>query len=305
MHEEWTDRLSDHLDGELPADERDAVEAHLRGCAECAAVLDDLQRVVARAAAVDARPPQSDLWAAIAGRIEAAAEAARVVPFAPREARRFAFTLPQLAAAAALLISVSGGMAWEVARRSGRPDGLRDGSAASAADTSAPVAQPFRAANRDLPRESARHRHQQRGGGRELRQREGQAPGIAPPGARRDRHHSIWRGSGAARRKAICDAGPQVRVWRARVHRRSARHDALQVVEYRRARRAVPEMRLDGAPLVRRQLAIEIVRQLVRPFLVHGYSPERCFRINMRALCSCRFDVPVAISSITAISRCL
>ena len=149
MHEEWTDRLSDHLDGELPADERDAVEAHLRGCAECAAVLDDLQRVVARAAAVDARPPQSDVWAAIAGRIEAAAEASRVVPFAPREARRFAFTLPQLAAAAALLISVSSGMAWEVARRSGRPEGLRDGSAASAADTSAPVAQPFSAAGQE------------------------------------------------------------------------------------------------------------------------------------------------------------
>ena len=34
MHEEWTDQLSDYLDGELSADERAAVEAHLRGCAD-------------------------------------------------------------------------------------------------------------------------------------------------------------------------------------------------------------------------------------------------------------------------------
>ena len=48
VHQEWTDRLSDYLDGELSADERGAVEAHLRGCGSCAAVLEDLKRVVAR-----------------------------------------------------------------------------------------------------------------------------------------------------------------------------------------------------------------------------------------------------------------
>ena len=39
MHDEWTDKLSEFLDGELPADEQRAVDAHLRGCADCAAVL--------------------------------------------------------------------------------------------------------------------------------------------------------------------------------------------------------------------------------------------------------------------------
>jgi anti-sigma factor RsiW len=142
VHEEWTDQLSDYLDGELPADEQSAVEAHLRGCAACGAVLNDLKRVVAQAGSIEARPPQADLWAGIAGRIETSDSPARVVTLAPRAARRFAFTLPQLAAAAALLIAVSGGVAWQIAARTGRPEGLRDQRSASAR-----VAQPSRAAD--------------------------------------------------------------------------------------------------------------------------------------------------------------
>ena len=139
MHQEWTDQLSDYLDGELSADERDAVEAHLRTCAPCAAVLDDLKRVVARAATAAARPPDADLWAGIAARIETggAASPGRVMPFGRREARRFTFTLPQLAAAAALLIAVSGGLAWNAAERIG------------AADSSVSVAQPPQTADAD------------------------------------------------------------------------------------------------------------------------------------------------------------
>jgi len=143
VHEEWTNQLSDYLDGELPADERDAVGAHLKSCASCAAVLNDLKRVVARASTVASHPPQADLWAGIAGRIERDA-AARVVPFATREARRVAFTLPQLAAAAALLIAVSGGIAWTVAERlrseTSRPAGIA---------ASASAAQPARPADAD------------------------------------------------------------------------------------------------------------------------------------------------------------
>ena len=124
VHEEWTDQLSDYLDGELSADERDAVETHLRICASCAAVLNDLKRVVARTQSVEARPPHADLWVGIAERIETASPATgRVMPFGQRDARRFAFTLPQLAAAAAVLMAVSGTAAWQVAARS--PQGLR------------------------------------------------------------------------------------------------------------------------------------------------------------------------------------
>jgi anti-sigma factor RsiW len=125
MHQEWTDKLSDYLDDELSAVDRDAVEAHLRSCAPCAAVLEELTRVVARAQTVTPRPPQADLWAGIAGRIDADAgrQPAEVAPFARREPRRVAFTISQLAAAAVILAAVSGGLAWEFAVRS--PEGLR------------------------------------------------------------------------------------------------------------------------------------------------------------------------------------
>jgi anti-sigma factor RsiW len=120
VHQEWTDRLSDYLDDELQADERAAVEAHLRTCEACTAVLGELKQVVARAAEVDARPPQADLWAGIAERIERGGTASQVVPFARREARRFTFTLPAARRAAALLIAFSGGIAWQAAERTAR-----------------------------------------------------------------------------------------------------------------------------------------------------------------------------------------
>ena len=111
VHEEWTDQLSDYLDGELSPNERSAVEAHLRTCEPCAAVLNDLRRLVSLAQGLEPRPPEADLWAGIAERIDAGRPAAtpgQVVTFARRDARRFAFMLPQLAAAAALLMAVSG-----------------------------------------------------------------------------------------------------------------------------------------------------------------------------------------------------
>ena len=108
MHEEWTDKLSEYLDDELSPREREAVESHLRGCAECAAVLDDLTRVVDRARRLDRRPPRVDLWDGIAARIDARAATPR----------RVSFTLPQLAAAAVLLIAGSAGVAWQFADRS-------------------------------------------------------------------------------------------------------------------------------------------------------------------------------------------
>jgi negative regulator of sigma E activity len=99
--------LSAYLDGELAGEELARAEAHLASCAECRAELDGLRRVVRRAGSLDDRPPERDLWAGIARQI-ATPDSGDVIPFAPRT-RRFAFTMPQLAAAAVALMAVSAG----------------------------------------------------------------------------------------------------------------------------------------------------------------------------------------------------
>ncbi len=103
MSDHWTDRLSEYLDGELRPAERSALEAHLSGCQECQVTLAELRRVVARAQALEDEPPAHDLWPAIGRQIGRRPEA--VVDLAARRAqRRFAFTVPQLAAAALVLM---------------------------------------------------------------------------------------------------------------------------------------------------------------------------------------------------------
>ena len=105
----WTDRLSEYLDGTLAVGERAALEAHLAGCTACAATLEELRRVVARARALDDRPPPADLWPQIAAGIGRAAP--------PRARRQLAFTVPQLIAASVALIILSGGTTWLVRSR--------------------------------------------------------------------------------------------------------------------------------------------------------------------------------------------
>jgi len=113
MHDEWTDRLSEYIDGELPEDERARVESHLAGCAACTATLHDLTRIVEEARGRRPLPPREDLWPGIAERIGADGAAAGSLR-AGRAARRVTFTMPQLAAAAVLLAAISGSVAWRL-----------------------------------------------------------------------------------------------------------------------------------------------------------------------------------------------
>ncbi len=109
MKDQWTDRLSEYLDGDLTPAERTTLEAHLAACRACRTTLDELRRVVARAQALDDRPPAADLWPGIAEHIGVVSLAAR------REGgarRRLSFTMPQLAAAAVVLALFSAGSVW-------------------------------------------------------------------------------------------------------------------------------------------------------------------------------------------------
>jgi anti-sigma factor RsiW len=133
-HDHWTDRLSEYLDGELPEWERVAFESHLQTCPECSIVVSDLRRVVRRARTLKDRAPANDLWPGIARRIGASsAGSPKVVDFAshPRVARRWAFSLPQLAAAGIALMAISGGSVW-LLRESAEPVALAPATTPSA-----------------------------------------------------------------------------------------------------------------------------------------------------------------------------
>lgn len=111
MSDQWMARLSEYLDGELGAADAAALGTHLASCGSCRATLEELRRVVARAHALDNRPPSRDLWPGIASRIGLATTAVASLS-AHRARRRFAFTLPELMAAGVALVLFSAGGAW-------------------------------------------------------------------------------------------------------------------------------------------------------------------------------------------------
>lgn len=108
--DQWTNRLSEYVDGELPTAERVALEAHLAGCGACRDTVAELERVVARAQALEDRPPTTDLWPGIATRIGVTTGAGAVVSLAAHRARRrLVFSIPQALAAGVALMVLSAG----------------------------------------------------------------------------------------------------------------------------------------------------------------------------------------------------
>jgi anti-sigma factor RsiW len=109
MNDQWMNRLSEYIDGELDSTERAALEAHLRACGQCYATLGELRQVVARAKSLEDTPPTTDLWTGIAREIRREQAPARVDRLVRR---RFTFSVPQLLAASIALMLLSGGGAW-------------------------------------------------------------------------------------------------------------------------------------------------------------------------------------------------
>lgn len=107
--------LSAFLDGELGVDDRAGVEQHLRVCAPCATLLEDLRRLAAETRRELPPPVPADLAARIGRRVEAI----------PGPAHRPAVVRPiwraplPLSAAATLLVGVAALIIWQA---SGLPD---------------------------------------------------------------------------------------------------------------------------------------------------------------------------------------
>src|SRR5574338_1246772 len=108
-HIDWTDRLSEYLDGTLTAEERQACEAWLASSEDGRALLADLRGVVAKAKTLPDAPVPESVWAGVSAAIRKAGADVISIDSASRRLgvsapRRLQFSPLQLAAAAAILL---------------------------------------------------------------------------------------------------------------------------------------------------------------------------------------------------------
>ena len=131
MHDPWSERVSESIDGLLAEADEQALQAHLAACEECSRIALELRRVAAAAHDAPDTEPARDLWPAIATAITGTRPVAAPATVAPigrgahmtalhgrrrpaRGIRRLSLTVPQLAAAAVVLMAVSGAAVWMV-----------------------------------------------------------------------------------------------------------------------------------------------------------------------------------------------
>jgi hypothetical protein len=147
--EQFSERLADYLEGELPDASRAAMESHAHLCASCGALLADLASLRVEAAALPALQPSRDLWAGIAERIDAP-----VLPLELPAARgpfaRRSWVRPAVAAAA--LVLVTAGITHVLTRVSYDPTltVARGGAASPAPRADSPAAPLSRGTNGEI-----------------------------------------------------------------------------------------------------------------------------------------------------------
>jgi anti-sigma factor RsiW len=108
MGDNWSSRLSEYVDDDLTADERAELETHLGSCDECRVAVAELREVAGRAHGLEPVQPPRDLWPDIHDRIRGSTVVA-LDERRERRARRVTFSMPQLAAAAVVLLAVGAG----------------------------------------------------------------------------------------------------------------------------------------------------------------------------------------------------
>ena len=107
---EWfQDRLADYLEGDVSAEERASLDAHVDSCEACGALVRDLRAITVAAAALPPIQPPARVWSAIAARI-----ATDVVPLQSR--RRQWVPMVRGLAAAIVLVAMSSGITYMMTR---------------------------------------------------------------------------------------------------------------------------------------------------------------------------------------------
>ncbi len=114
-------RLESFLDGALDAATREQCEQHRQRCAQCAALVADLQALVTAAADLPLPTPSRDLWPAIEARLETPVLTLERGVAPRRSATGLTVTWRRLAAAAAVLVTASAGITWQVTTHGGAP----------------------------------------------------------------------------------------------------------------------------------------------------------------------------------------
>jgi len=115
--------VDDYVDGTLAAGERDAVDAHLSGCADCRAMAADFRAIRSTAESLERHVPSVRAWANIA----AAVEHERSRSFLAR------FVSWQPLAVAATLLLLVGGTSWVIWNRVSTSDSAPRAAATAAA----------------------------------------------------------------------------------------------------------------------------------------------------------------------------
>ncbi len=142
-------RLGEFLEGGLDDHTREAYERHRAGCARCAALVADLDGIVQAARSLPLPTPARDLWPDIAARLETpvvalptaspAASPAHAAGRAP-----VTITWRRLAIAATVLVTLSAGVTWNLARRAPADATLAVTDTPRADSAVSPVAEPPR-----------------------------------------------------------------------------------------------------------------------------------------------------------------
>jgi hypothetical protein len=141
--DEWTTRLSEYIDGDLDSASTLLLEQHLAGCDHCRTIVHELRTVVDRAAALTDSRPGRDLWNGIA-----AVMAADVHPQQPmqqpmqlrprRGGRSLTLSMPQLAAAATVLLVLGAAATWQLRPRLDAGHAVADRGAPATTPSAAP-----------------------------------------------------------------------------------------------------------------------------------------------------------------------